>query len=76
MPLSSPTLYAWRARTGAGADDQLVSRQARDDLVEDREHRDAPAVDHALATDLDDLRVGQDPKRRAARSCGRAVPGR
>ena len=53
-----------RARAGAGADDHLVAAEVGDDLVDEREHRRAAAVDDALAADLDDVGLGQDPYRR------------
>ena len=49
-----------RAGAGAGADDHLVAAEVRDDLVDEREHRGAAAVDDALAADLDDVGVGKN----------------
>jgi len=53
------------AGTGAAAgeqDDLDAELPGGDDLVEDREHGRAAAVEDALAADLDDLDVGHQPR--------------
>src|SRR4029453_1690064 len=47
-------------RPGPGSDDHFVTRQVLDQLFNERENRGSPAVDEALAADLDDVGVRED----------------
>jgi hypothetical protein len=48
------------ARAGAGANDHLVVGKILDQLIKEREHRGAAAVDEALAPDLDHICLRKD----------------
>ncbi len=50
-----------RPRATAGADQQLVLRLGLRQLLDDRVHRRPAPVHEALAADLEDVRVGEDP---------------
>src|SRR5262249_6080595 len=47
-------------RAGTGSDDHFVTGQILDDLLDQWEHCGSPAVDEALATNLDDVCVRQE----------------
>jgi hypothetical protein len=47
-----------RPRASSGPDQEFIGLAGGDDLVDERVDRGAATVDDALATDLDDGRVG------------------
>src|SRR5579859_2128135 len=47
-------------RSGARTDDHFVTRQVLDHFLDERKYRSPPAVDETLASDLDDVGIGQD----------------
>ncbi len=49
-----------RAGAGAGADEHLVRLAGGHDLIHQRINGRAPAIDDALAADLDDAGLGED----------------
>jgi hypothetical protein len=49
-----------------GADDHVVAAEILHDLLKQGEDRGTPAVDKALAADLEDVRLGQDLNGRLA----------
>ncbi len=48
------------ARAGAGTDEHLVPRKVRHDLVDQGKHSRPSSVDEALASNLDDVGLGQN----------------
>ena len=45
---------------GPGANDHLVAGQILDDLIDERKHRGASAIDEALAANFDDVGIRED----------------
>ena len=57
------------ARARPGTDDHLVPGQVFYQLVDQRENRRPPAIDEALAADLDNIGLGQDLEGRLRVEC-------